>query len=600
MLSIIDKINSITVKILIVFIFLEIITLIGLLIYYVNFSNIIFDKLLISSEEYINNISKNLNSYINSKYYLIVSDLSIICKFYESAFSHISDTKVIQNNREKVIKEIKDSNCAIHGGDVPNTQIYHSKIYNFDPNNSNLNFDLLDISKEDLKKFANNYSYNHNVYIDKDRLKVTYFYDDKIKDIELLNDIDLTHLYSFCSIKSLADDIFIKYLTWSRTFNPNINYVFIATETGFFMKYPMFYNSYMNTGWKDIERKDINCKRSIDVYDARCRDFYKQIFSVDNIYKKIVYLSPYLSATGVINSELCLKLGSVGYQSINNTIGKTTVCSSYNFDDINLIIDLSEEINIQEKIMLLYYNENINNKNKISTFYCSSLNVEDFKSIGKLHDIKVNNKIENINDIENINSKYIASYLNDINNPYEEFYLERDDLFEVYFNFFYEDITKIIKYNSISNTSDTINDSQLLNNEESSLSLGNEESNYLSTMNKNEFKEYYKEIYNFYVENFVINFHKLLKNKNAYIENNSDKETELNNECINYKCHLNKFYSVVSYGNSKASINLQTNSTYYYFIPLYLNLDINEDYSLNDNYSNTFYIFIIRFKQVSY
>ena len=140
------------------------------------------------------------------------------------------------------------------------------------------------------------------------------------------------HLANFDKLSEFLAKLFNKYFNWKNKTYVNVEYLYIATNTGCFYKFPAIKSGWAQVNYtvKDIElcanRSNPNPYftpfNDPTKYDPRCRPFYySSIISED----KISFTTPYQFSSGNWLNDICIRT-----DLINGTAPEIVLCMVIN------------------------------------------------------------------------------------------------------------------------------------------------------------------------------------------------------------------------------------------------------------------------------
>lgn len=491
---------------------------ITIIVYNIN-TSYIFQGITSSYEKELVTQTTLFTGYLNDKYNVMLNDLSLLSRYLQA-------TRYYENENPPTKTQITN---------MLNNEDCWEFSYKVSSNDS-----------FSISKMPSDYS-DVRITIDKTRLKFgSWFGRDILQTTDIL-DSDKHELYSLCKLQSIINEFFYKYVYWSDRFPMQINYFHFSFEnTGLFVKYPIEYSSStdINSDYKDTGR-DSNrvCKRATNNYDPRCRPFYIYSYEEESDNDIISFIVPYLFTSGYMGSEICvrnydLRSSRVDTQGSDfNKITNMLLCCEYNFQDFDLMITLSRNIESNQKLMVVFYKPLISSKP--ATIYNSVLPSINFYSFGEKLKILVNNKTN---------------------------YLEPDDLFETLYNpLFEKEYNKILK-------------------EEGA------DSNFTHLKTK------YVEMYDFYYDSILKRLVEISNSTNTtnYFSE-SDITSILRNNTLGF---LNMDYTYMI-DSSTGLIEKIKNTTYFYFAPITINASLSHDYTIGNYRPAEYFLVFMRTEKVS-
>lgn len=286
--------------------------------------------------------------YLRNKYMMLIDDMTLIMKTYES----LDQWKLDSRNNDYFNKYTKDrinTECSIVGSSINDTSLYPSSWYN--NSNSKISLD--------------------------NQMKGTWYQGINIRSLDNLPLVDVNKLQNLCIMNDMLTQILTKSKRWQSIFSVTNEYYTFTYANSFFYKFPTFYNSYMTT-WTDGNPS--NCTNRID-YEPKCRPFY---IHTTNSVSNVVINSPYRFATnGLFGSEICVK----SITKISST-PNLVLCTTFNYNDLQLYRDQVEEVLISRRVFVFYYDGT-----NMVVIFSTDNSASSYKSYGQV--LNINNNTEN-------------------------------------------------------------------------------------------------------------------------------------------------------------------------------------------------------------
>lgn len=517
MLTIKDSIENSYKKVFLVMCIFQIIILVVTIIFYNANKSQVFSEMKSSYESNLVYNMRILEDYLNQKYSVILQDLSLLAKYFQANRYYIAENL----SEKEIIDSLIDDECWF---------MAH----------------LLKESNEDkIEVIDMPDSYNSSkITINTTRLRVQVWAGKSVKTPDKLLLADKINVLSYCKIRSLMIDFLYKHAYWTDRSPMTYNYFHSSFSTGLFIKIPYAYTSNFNITegkYIDSERKDGDgCLRKKDDYDPRCRPFYKNAYNEKIPNKLDSFIVPYLFFTGLIGSEICIKNFDMRSNSSiisSHPVSDNLFCLVYNFNEFDLLINISSKLSGNFKLSLVIYSPKISTK--LATIYSSSLASKNYASYGKKLEVK-------------------SSYLNK--------FLDADDLFEtLHFDIF----SKAFNYMSNSTDAVRLNDS-------------------LKTM--------YQEVNENYNKHIFSNFKNLSDNYDKFESYDYNQLLKMISDPNTGNVKLNDSYY---FNEENGQIEKYKNLTYYYILPLKVNASVNNDYTLGNKSPAQFFVVYVRSEEVS-
>ena len=181
-------------------------------------------------------------------------------------------------------------------------------------------------------------------------------------------------------LSEFLSKLFTKYYYWKNKTFVNVEYLYIATNTGCFFKFPAIKSSWAQKNYKVSDDKLICPNREPNdyfepikdnnIYDPRCRHFYyTSLTSVD----KISFTEPYKFSGGKWMNDICVRT------ELNE--GKAPdilICMVINYYDFDIFRDKIDQYKEKEttEVMILHY------KNDLMVIYDSLYFMTEFECHG--------------------------------------------------------------------------------------------------------------------------------------------------------------------------------------------------------------------------
>ena len=188
------------------------------------------------------------------------------------------------------------------------------------------------------------------------------------------------HLANFDKLSEFLAKLFNKYFNWKNKTYVNVEYLYIATNTGCFYKFPAIKSGWAQVNYtvKDIElcanRSNPNPYftpfNDPTKYDPRCRPFYySSIISED----KISFTTPYQFSSGNWLNDICIRT-----DLINGTAPEIVLCMVINYYDLDVFRDKIDEYKELTELMLIHHHYD-NESKKLNVIYDSSYFISEMK-----------------------------------------------------------------------------------------------------------------------------------------------------------------------------------------------------------------------------
>lgn len=328
---------------------------------------IIYRKNTLSMSEDVKQNSKSVvinyrdlfNLYLKNKYILLIDDLVLFMQSYEGIIQYRSNTSS-NNYFNKFNAEYINSKCSIQGSSIPDNSIYNSEWY--------------DVSSKELSQ----------------RLYGSWFNGEEYKTYESLLQEDKERIINLCALNEVLSRLLSKHLRWLDFLGSTVQYWTFSFSSSLFYKFPVYFNSYMQSDWKDpfINSSCRSVRKKEKEYDPKCRPFYNETL-IDS--SNIVITKPYKYVTTLnYGSDICIK--SLSKSKINQN-GKSLpdlmTCIGFNFNDVQIYRNQIENtLGANKRVFIVYYAEN-----EINVLFNSEFYPSNYVSWGKYFNL--NNNEEN-------------------------------------------------------------------------------------------------------------------------------------------------------------------------------------------------------------
>ena len=191
------------------------------------------------------------------------------------------------------------------------------------------------------------------------------------------------NLAQFNKLSEFLAKLFTKYFNWKNKTYVNIEYLYMALESGCFFKFPAIKSNWAQPDYI-VEDDPLICPdrspnqyfvpiENGSIYDPRCRHFY---YSSLNSTDKITFTAPYKFSGGKYMSDICIRT-----ELKDGKAPDVVLCMVINCYDLDVFRDKIDEYKELTEIMLLHYKNtyNINSKN-LNILYDSSYFISEFNS----------------------------------------------------------------------------------------------------------------------------------------------------------------------------------------------------------------------------
>ena len=199
------------------------------------------------------------------------------------------------------------------------------------------------------------------------------------------NKCDDKNLVNFDKLSEFLAKLFEKYFSWKNKTYVNVEYLYIALNTGCFYKFPAIKSDWAQNDYVPEDDPSICTKTDTDrvteyfdyplkkeIYDPRCRPFYYSSITSDD---KISFTPPYNFTNGKWLSDICIRT-----EKINGTrVPEVVLCMVINYFDLDVFRDESEEYKELTEVMILHY-KNLDQKpdQNLNVLYDSSYFISEF------------------------------------------------------------------------------------------------------------------------------------------------------------------------------------------------------------------------------
>ena len=171
-------------------------------------------------------------------------------------------------------------------------------------------------------------------------------------------------LANFNKVSEFLAKLFTKYFNWKNKTYVNIEYLYMALNTGSFFKFPAIKSSWAQANYTPDDDKRICPNRTSNspfnfapiqnesIYDPRCRPFY---YSSLNSSDKITFTAPYKFSGGKYMSDICIRTELKNYSAPD-----AVLCMVINYYDLDVFRDKIDVFKELTEIMLLHYKNDSN------------------------------------------------------------------------------------------------------------------------------------------------------------------------------------------------------------------------------------------------
>ena len=201
------------------------------------------------------------------------------------------------------------------------------------------------------------------------------------KDSSICSAENLSHLDK---LSQFLSKLFKKYFSWKNKTYVNVEYLYIAFDSGCFYKFPAIKSGWAQDNYIPEDDPSICPHRGINgneffipfenesIYDPRCRPFYyTSIISED----KITFTAPYKFSSGKWLSDICIRTEITG----ENKLPEVVLCMVINYFDFDVFRDENEEYKELTEVMIMHYKNIYESDYKnLNILYDSSYFISEF------------------------------------------------------------------------------------------------------------------------------------------------------------------------------------------------------------------------------